>query len=279
MLHLETNAQMNTSSLHPAPALAPFVEADARSDAAEFRCLMNENGYLFFRGLVPSEAVLEVRRAALELCAQAGWLDPSRDLMEGIAAPGSPPLREGLPEYMAVYRQILKTAVFHDFPMQPALLQVAEKLLQGEILVHPRRIGRLTWPNLVSAATPAHQDWHYIRGAVETYSCWMPLGACPVELGALAVASGSHHQGFIAHTRSLAGAVGGQAVPPESEAGIEWHSSDFGVGDALFFHSYTIHKALPNLTPDRLRLSTDNRFQRAQDSIDPGSLQPHFGAS
>jgi ectoine hydroxylase-related dioxygenase (phytanoyl-CoA dioxygenase family) len=55
-----------------------------------------------------------------------------------------------------------------------------------------------------------------------------------------------------------------------------WHTGDFGVGDALFFHSYTIHKAMPNLTSNQLRVSTDNRYQRPKDDIDPGALKPHM---
>jgi hypothetical protein len=55
-----------------------------------------------------------------------------------------------------------------------------------------------------------------------------------------------------------------------------WHTADFQPGDALFFHAYTVHKALPNLSGDRLRVSTDNRYQRPEEPIEPGALRPHF---
>jgi hypothetical protein len=32
---------------------------------------------------------------------------------------------------------------------------------------------------------------------------------------------------------------------------------------------------MPNLTSDRLRVSTDNRYQRQKDAIDPSALLPH----
>jgi ectoine hydroxylase-related dioxygenase (phytanoyl-CoA dioxygenase family) len=262
---LETGALQN---------IAPFIEADASAAPGVLQAQMEENGYLFFRSLIPGKDVLQVRRAVLELCAQAGWLDPERDLMDGIAAPGQKPLREGMAEYMPVYRQVLRTPCFHDFPTNAALMQVAEKLLSEEPLVHPRRIGRITFPNFLEAATPPHQDHFYIRGSVETYSCWTPLGECPMELGGLAVLPASQNAGFLEHTVTSPG-VGGSGVPIE-ESETLWHSSDFGIGDALFFHSYTIHKALPNLTSDRLRISTDNRYQKAQDAIDPGALKPHL---
>jgi ectoine hydroxylase-related dioxygenase (phytanoyl-CoA dioxygenase family) len=157
-------------------------------------------------------------------------------------------------------------------------LQIASTVLgvaRDDVLVHPRRIGRITFPANERATTPAHQDFFYIRGAVETYSCWIPLGDCPIELGSLAVWPGSHRQGFIEHSVKVPGAVGGSAVPVDESKAV-WHASGFEIGDALFFHSYTIHKALPNKTPDRLRLSTDNRYQRAKDEIAPGSLLPHY---
>jgi ectoine hydroxylase-related dioxygenase (phytanoyl-CoA dioxygenase family) len=179
---------------------------------------------------------------------------------------------------MAVYRKILKTPLFHDFPTNPNLMEAAGKILGLEsaenVLVHPRRIGRVTFPFLLSATTPPHQDFHYIRGAVETYSCWTPLGECPIELGGLAVLPGSHRRGFMEHTVKSSG-VGGSGVPLEEEE-LGWHTSDFGLGDALFFHSYTIHKAMPNLTEDTLRVSTDNRYQLSTDDIHEGSLKPHF---
>lgn len=252
----------------------PFIESDARADAAELRAQMEQSGYLFFRALVPSEVVLEVRRVALELCRESGWIDESKPLMDGFVKPGIEPTSEGKPDYLAMYRKLLKAPLFHDFPALPELMRIASALLQTEAFVHPRRIGRVTFPNNMVATTPPHQDHYYIRGAVETYSCWIPLGPCPMSLGGLAVWPGSRHRGFIEHTVHSPGAVGGCGVPID-ENQAQWHTSDFAVGDALFFHSYTIHKALPNNSGDKLRLSTDNRYQRPKDDIDAGSLSPH----
>ncbi len=253
----------------------PFIESHPDASRAELRATMEEYGYLFFRGLVPAQDILDVRHDVLEILSGAGWLDPSRDVMDGIAAPGIEPKTEGHPEYTAVYRKVLRLPRFHAFPDHPALLAVARKLLDGEILTHPRRIGRITFPGSGKWATPAHQDYFYIRGSVETYSCWTPLGDCPMALGSLAVWPGSHKQGFIEHTKSHVGAIGGRGVPVD-ESKAEWHTSDFRQGDTLFFRSYTIHKALPNLSQERLRISTDNRYQQQADIIDPAALKPHF---
>ena len=253
----------------------PFVEADASADAAELQAQMEEIGYLFFRNLLPDEAILPVRRHILELCEEAGWLDPSRDLMEGIVAEGVVPCTEGHDAYHKVYRKVLKLPDFFALPEHPALMGIAEKILGGEAFVHPRRIGRMGFPNFQVATTPPHQDHFYIRGAVDTYSCWLPLGDAPIDIGCLAIGAGTHKRGFLNHSVHVPGAIGGMAVPLD-DAEPEWHSSGFNQGDVVYFHSYTIHRALPNLTTNRLRLSTDNRYQRPTEKIEPDALLPHL---
>ncbi len=259
---------------HTVVSYTPFIESDAAADAEIWQATIAEQGYLFFRDLVPQDEVLAVRADVLELCREAGWLSADAPQLDAVAAPGLTPLTEGHPEYMAMYRKLLKLPRFHDFPCHESLMRIARGLLGDDVLVHPRRIGRVTFPNNLVATTPAHQDHFYIRGTVDTYSCWVPLGECPMSLGGLAVLPGSHHEGFIEHSVTHPGSVGGRGVPVEEPQA--WHTSDFGVGDALFFHSFTIHKALPNLSGDRLRISTDNRYQRARDEVDPGSLRPHY---
>ncbi len=259
-----------------AETLLPFQESKPDAGSAELRSRMDEQGYLFFRGIVPLDTVMTVRREVLEQCAAAGWLDPAYDIMEAVVAPDMQPTSEGKPEYSAVYRKVLRLPSFHGLPAHPGLMAIAAKLLGGTVLVHPRRIGRMTFPNNVVATTPPHQDYYYIRGSVNTYSCWTPLGSCPISLGGLAVWPGSQRGGFIDHNVESPGAVGGCGVAVDP-ATVAWHTTDFEPGDAIFFHSYTIHKALPNLSRNRLRISTDNRYQRADDDIDSGALKPHFG--
>jgi hypothetical protein len=257
------------------PQYIPFVESDPQATVEELRHEMETRSYLFFRGLLPAEVVLQVRHDILELCREAGWLDPASDLMDAVVAPNVQPTTEGKPDYMAVYRRVLKLPSFREFPSHPLLMDMARRILDGEVLVHPRRIGRMTFPNNVVATVPAHQDFFYIRGAIDTYTCWAPLGDCPIQLGGLAVWPGSHRRGFQEHTARHAGAVGGHGIPVD-EAQAEWHTTDYQAGDALFFHSYSVHKGLPNLSGNRLRLSTDNRYQLKAADIDPSSLLPHF---
>src|SRR5207342_1149821 len=127
--------------------LLPFTEADPAASTERLRAMMAEQGYLFFRRLVPAQDVTAVRQAVLELCHAAGWLDRSRELLDAVVAADMQPTTEGQPAYMAVYRKVLKLPSFHDFPCHPVLMRIAQTLLDGQVLVHPRRIGRMSFPN------------------------------------------------------------------------------------------------------------------------------------
>jgi ectoine hydroxylase-related dioxygenase (phytanoyl-CoA dioxygenase family) len=260
--------------------LQPFLESRLDDAATTLRGRMFRHGYVFIRRALPAEVVAAVRAQILALCAAAGWLDAAQPLDTAIVNRGYAPTTEGKPDYMAVYKKVLALPEFHALPEHPALRSVAAKLLDHvQPFVHPRRIGRITFPNFEVATTPPHQDHFYIRGAVETYSCWVPLGAIPNQLGGLAVWPGSHRLGFTPHEKVSVGAVGGRGVDPDALALPDapvWHSCDFAPGDALFFHAYTVHKALPNHSGDQLRLSTDNRYQRPEESIEPGALRSHY---
>ena len=44
----------------------------------------------------------------------------------------------------------------------------------------------------------------------------------------------------------------------------------------LFFPALTVHKALPNITEDRMRISLDNRYEGEGDNIAAHMLEPHM---
>ncbi|MBZ0294300.1 MAG: hypothetical protein K8L99_17180, partial [Anaerolineae bacterium] len=71
--------------------------------------------------------------------------------------------------------------------------------------------------------------------------------------------------------------AGGLTVESEvnSEAEPVWYATNYEIGDALFFPALTIHKALPNYTEDKLRLSLDNRYLAVGDTIAEHMLHPH----
>jgi ectoine hydroxylase-related dioxygenase (phytanoyl-CoA dioxygenase family) len=99
-------------------------------------------------------------------------------------------------------------------------------------------------------------------------SLWLPLGDCPAEMGGLAIARGSHNEGVRDFTVSN-GAGAMEVIDPLEGS---WVTVPLEAGDVLIFHSLTVHKGLPNLT-GRLRLSLDNRYQRASEPVCERCLQ------
>ena len=248
------------------------VANDARHRAEELRTRLEQNSYLFFRGLMDADVIRRVRHDVLALCREAGWLDLNSPLDEGVWS-GTVAYVEGELPYMEVYRQVLKLPSFQHLPHHPVFLDIAETILGGPVLVHPRQLGRITFPATDKVtATPPHQDWHFIRGTTQTYTMWLPLGDCPHELGGLAILAGSHRMAYQTHVPMQG--TGGAGVALEEQG--EWHTTDYKIGDFVIFHSYTVHQALPNRSGRSLRLSTDNRYQRESDEIDPSSLRPHY---
>jgi ectoine hydroxylase-related dioxygenase (phytanoyl-CoA dioxygenase family) len=256
----------------------PFIVSnDALDNPARLKSIIDENGYLFLRDVAPKDEMLSLRRDILELCDEAGWVDRSADLMDAIWS-GAGPHTEGNPEYMAVYRKVIHLPAFAYVPAHPHLVELMRPITGDPVLLHRRHIGRITFPSNVIQTVPAHQDWHYVRGTTETYTMWMPLGDCPMELGGLAVLRGSHHFKYLEHHR-IEGKNINQGLEDEhlpKGEGIEWHASDFRFGDVLIFHSLCIHKALPNLTGNKLRLSIDNRYQRGDEAIEEAAMKTHY---
>jgi len=62
-------------------------------------------------------------------------------------------------------------------------------------------------------------------------------------------------------------------VPAENK----WVLGDLECGDVLTFHSLTVHQGRDNLTPNRLRISFDYRYQPLSHPILRSSMSPHMG--
>jgi hypothetical protein len=242
------------------------------SQPDQLRARLQDSGYLFFRGLLNSTALLQVRRDILGLCQEHGWIKPGTALMDGIFRGGAFP--DYSSEYMPMYRKLIKLESFNAFSRSPELVGLFKTIFEREVLVHPRNISRVSFPRHYSFTTQPHQDFFYIRGTPETYTAWIPAGDCPREMGGVAVLEGSHTFGFLKHESAIG--AGGNGVRT-SHLGRRWVVSDYKLGDVVIFHSQTIHGALDNQTADRMRVSLDYRYQRAGDEIDPSSLKPHYG--
>jgi hypothetical protein len=246
----------------------PFLDSLPLLDQPEaLRARMQRDGYLFVAGMLPKEAVDALYEAIMAICREQGWADANN------LALGEPRL-EGYPEWWAVYDPLQRLEAFHAFAHRPEIRRLVEALTQEPVLVHPRNIARITFPGAAHYTTPPHQDYPLIQGTPETYTAWIPLCDCPQTLGGLAILAGSHQIGLLPVHRATG--PGGLSVETE-RWGLTWHGQDMQAGDLLLFHSYTIHRALPNVSDRRLRVSADYRYQGVSQPVVEDSLLPHYG--
>lgn len=250
-------------------------------DAERLRARGEQDGYLFFRGLLPAEAVLEVRRDLLGVLAANGWLDATQPLIDGVlddTAMNAVPeeaMRTDIGISARGYVQVQQVPSMHRLPHHPALLALYGQLFGEEVFVHPRHIVRVMTSHRSLRPTPPHQDFPLVQGSQNTWTCWFPLGACPKDLGSLAVLRGSHRNGYVPiEPAEGAGGIGAQLCANETD----WLSTDFAAGDVLTFPAFTIHRALAPASKERVRLSMDIRFQPASDPIEARSLGNHSDA-
>lgn len=239
------------------------------NDAAALRDRMTEDGYVFLRRALDPDRVLKVRRDVTSALAANWWLDFGSDPLEGV--PAEPIRREGDQLWWGGYTAIQALESFHRLAHDPALVDLTAGLIGDEVLVHPRKIARISYPG-AEHPTPPHQDFPLIQGATDTITAWVPLGAMDPELGGLRVIPGSHRAGLAEHGPRAG--VGGLSVAI-AEDDERWVTTRYEPGDVLLFVSLTVHWAPAN-RGRTLRLSVDYRYQGAAEPIVHGSLHPHF---
>jgi predicted TIM-barrel fold metal-dependent hydrolase len=265
----------------PAQALAVLHDSSALlGDRAALLTRAQRDGYLFFRGLLPRQSVLEVRHDVLSQLDAHGWIQKGTRLDDGIideAAINEVPedeLRADIGISAQGYTDVQRVHSMHRLPHHPALMALYRTLFAEDVFVHPRHIVRVMTSHRALVPTPAHQDFPLVQGSQTTWTAWFPLGDCPLELGPLVILRGSHMNGYLS-VRQAAGAGGLSAQLCDGET--DWAGGDFAAGDVLTFPSLTVHKALAPLTKRRVRLSMDVRYQPASEPIEAKSLTNHAG--
>lgn len=251
----------------------PFRDSTAYLDDGQvLQDRLAEDGYLFLRGVLSRDAILDVRARLLDKASAGGWLAPDHPASEAIADPAAA-CKDPEPRYMSVFRGLWSDEALHRLRTHPRILALFDRVLGEPALAHPMFVQRNIFPQsgAFDFTTGIHQDRVHIGGAT-SYAMWMPLGDCPREMGALAVAAGSHREGILP-TKVGSGAGGMDIAVPIPGT---WVTGDFAAGDALIFRDVTVHKALPNRTRS-IRLSFDARYQKLSEPIADTNLVPYAG--
>lgn len=228
---------------------------------------IGEIGYVLIRNLLPRNDLARVLADVTGILERAGWLLPGFDSLERVAkiimACGDPD-----PAFKQVYQQVFNLELFHSLPHHPALRRMMTMVVGDRLLVHPKPIGRLIFPNCERLTVHAHQDFRFMGGDTECFTAWIPLHDCPTSVGPLRILEGSHRFGYQQHEDAN---LHVPEIPDESLMGENWVGGQINAGDVLIFHSLTVHAASPNVS-NQLRISLDCRFQDYSRIFNPANL-------
>jgi len=244
---------------------------------------MLANGYLYLRGFFDREDVLTARRAVVERMAEEDLLEPGTDPMDAVCRRGLDlKFRADLAENNNELDAVLYQGRMMDF----------YRNLFGEEVRH----FDFTWFRVVGPGmgTKPHCDIVYMgRGTRDKlYTAWVPIGDVPLHVGGLMLLEGSHKQqdrlraylerdvdSYCTNGRHASEIESGQkmwawdgnlASDPVSlreKLGGRWLTTAFRAGDLLTFSMQTVHASLDNPS-DRVRLSSDSRYQPASEPAD-----------
>jgi hypothetical protein len=248
--------------------MKPFYETPISDlDSGSLKKELGSRGYVLIRDLIPQTDIRQVLADVTTILSNAGWLLPGHDPIErmanNIAACGDPD-----PDFKKTYREVFNLESFHALPHHPSLRNVMNMVVGGQVLVHPKPIGRLIFPNCESLTVHAHQDYRFMSGDIECFTAWIPLHDCPTDLGPLQILEGSQRFGIIGHEDKN---LHVPEIPTAAMTEGDWVSGQINAGDVLIFHSLTVHAASANHS-QQLRISMDCRFQSSGRAIHPANL-------
>ncbi len=255
---------------------------DEFHDAAALRRRMREDGYLYLPGFWEREEVAPVRAAILDHLVEEGTIDTDYPVEEAVAK-----VNTG------------KGRIHNDFAKRCTPLQTL--LYSGEIIEFFDRFlgGRCahfdhTWMRCVGPGASAHPHCDIVymgRGTKDLYSVWVPYGDISLKLGGLMVLEKSHllkdtrlksytrrdtdticingpkYREYLEGTKRWNGSLSYNPYTLRSKLGGRWLTTEYSMGDVVIFNMFLVHGSVENQT-NRIRLSSDSRYQLASESID-----------
>ncbi len=236
-------------------------------DPEALRKRMLEDGYLFIRGLQNPDRVKAARKVVLENLRLNGQINADYPLDLGVIASG----KRG--NFLGGAKNVTHNPEFLSLVNSPQIMGFFEQFLDGRALTFDYKWLRAVAPG---DNTGAHYDVVYMgRGTTNLYTAWMPLGEITYDLGPLVILGGSHQFDTVKETYGkmdvdrdhVTGHFTNEPIKMVDQYGGQWLTSEFTMGDVVILGMYTMHGSITN-TSNRLRLSTDTRYQLASDPVD-----------
>lgn len=241
---------------------APVIDDVAQAQFAE-------QGYLILRGFL-SPAILDEAHASINdlVDGYAEQLVSTGKRSDRLADEPFPTrllklYEQHLADAPVLFRPQLHLAGLFPLFFNPALLDIVETLLGGEIRLYPNYSVRPKYPDLAATEVLWHQDGGYTEGDVgdlRMVNVWTPFVPARVTNGCMQFIPGTHKLGPVPHERR-------QYYLEIASAVLDAHRDrainiELDPGDIVLFHNLLFHRGLPNHSPE-IRWSADWRYQDA----------------
>ncbi|HZB89292.1 MAG TPA: phytanoyl-CoA dioxygenase family protein [Terracidiphilus sp.] len=227
-------------------------------DSVSLRNEVETYGYVFIRDLLPKRDLGQLLGEMIGIASDEGWMMEGSVPSERIANPAMA-CSDPDPKYKQAANRAFRLERLHALTHHPVLTGVMKRLTGPRLLVHPKPIARMIFPNCEGALLHAHQDNSGIAGSSESYTVWMPLHDCLEGQGTLEIKEASHLFG-LQHTDGY--------INPETAQGGDWVGGRINAGDVAIFHSLTVHSSTLS-TSNQIRFSVDCRFQSYDEAVSP----------
>ena len=234
-------------------------------DALQAR--LEADGYLLIRGLHDPVTVRAARRFLLNKLDENEQLDRAYPLLEGVPSEG----KRGM--FMGGNKAVTHQPDFLNLVESREIMDFCEGFFDAPVITYDYKWLRVVEPG---GFTGAHYDVVYMgRGTHQLVTCWTPIGDVPLDMGPLVILVGSHRFDVLKETYGkmdvdrdhVTDSFSNDPIELADRYGGQWQTSSFEMGDVLIFGMFTMHGSLDN-TSHRFRLSTDTRYQRADEPVD-----------
>jgi hypothetical protein len=244
------------------------------------RSRLEQDGYVFLRGVVDRDDVMAARREIFERLVAMDEIEPPA--IEGIAT-GRSRRRELAGDLGAFWQSVNEGPDLRRVSHGPRMHELMQTIFGEPARPHDFMFLR---PGVVGRSTHLHYDFPFFaRGSSRIHTVWLALGEVPVTDGPLVVLEGSNkYSDLIDRVRAIdyeskdspVVQMLGDTVEFVEQRGSRLLTTDFRAGDLVVFSMFSMHGTLDNHSSvGRVRLSCDVRWQPAADPIDPR----YFGAN
>jgi hypothetical protein len=227
-------------------------------DSISLKGEMETYGYVFIRDLIPKADLEQLLSEMIGIALDEGWLLEGSAPSDRIANPAMA-CADPEPRYKQAANRVFSLERLHALTHHPVLTDVMKRLVGPRLLVRPKPIARMIFPNCKGALLHAHQDHAGFEGSPVSYTVWMPLHDCLQGQGTLEIKEASHLFGLQA--------TGGY-ITPETAQGGDWVGGRINAGDVAIFHSLTVHSSTLS-SSNQIRFSVDCRFQSYDEAVSP----------